>query len=111
MVSKDPIPARPTTYPRPPLITRRLPPFRSSHCSEGFYVDEYAGCLECGVTDVWLGPILVLLALLLCGVAGWCVKDRVLKWVGAHEERISEYSQRATVTFVTLQVSTANVQS
>ena len=68
-------------------------------------MSEYDGCLVC--TDVgraWVGPILLLVVLLVCGLIAWFAKDRAIKWAKKHEMRLREEAIRATITFVTMQI-------
>ena len=69
-------------------------------------MSEYFGCLICDVGNAWLGPLLFMIVMLICAGTGYALRGKIKAFCSEHRARLTEYSHRATITFVTMQVTT-----
>ena len=67
-------------------------------------MSEYYGCLECTSGNAWLGPIVCVVVLLVCGAVVFVYRKKLKALYERHEDRAKEYSHRATMSLVTMQV-------
>lgn len=75
-----------------------------SICSTDYFLSEYEGCLMCSIGNAWLGPLLVVIAMLLISAGLMLLKERALALYEKHKHKAEQYSQRLTAMFVTQQI-------
>mmetsp|Transcript_103767 Transcript_103767/g.298635 ORF Transcript_103767/g.298635 Transcript_103767/m.298635 type:complete len:448 (-) Transcript_103767:1131-2474(-) len=75
-----------------------------SICEKEYYMSEYYGCLECTSGNAWLGPIVCVVVLLVCGAVVFVYRKKLKALYERHQDRAKEYSHRATMSLVTMQI-------